>query len=713
MLSAAKTQIGLGRYFRFVATKDADELAALSCFAKKAHSFADYEPFLKGGRRADLAEIAEEWGVSEPDAWLMLKNVDVRHVPMDALRMTVETKLECLYVDDPAVVVGVLRSFCHETMYRSFTAPEVEGHLASKGFRRRPLGGEQSDIDRLRDTVESQDLHVGSFEPAIGLVPRSDVDSLLNRFRDPDCKQIVVVDGTAGSGKSTVVTAVAKRLQDEEWFVAVARMDGHRPISTSSDLGQAMGLAGKPSVLLAGVSGGSPALLVVDQLDAASWYSGRMPNNFNAVQKTIAEIEPYLNVKILLVTRTADLRNDPRMIRLLKSQDRVERHTVGKLDAQEVKTHLSANGVGIPASDTMIELLRTPLHLAVFDRLPKNAQAANFSTLQELYKSYTEHVRVGLERERGFDPARWGLITEALVKHMSANEVLNAPKWALAEVSPVAVRDLVSESVLIDTEEGFAFFHESFFDFLFAQGFVSSGHSLHGFLVKSSCSANSPSISKQSLFRRAQVRQVLEYLSAVDRSRFRSEVVELLTSEHVRFHLKDVVVGILRETRPTPEDWQALNAIAWDESSVGSRLITLLRHEGWFEAVDSMGLWEEWLADQKKTAKVFNQVIWAAKERPGRVSALIRPYIGQSEEWQARFHQLVRISLNKELVDLAVELVAEGQLDDIRDPWFFRYSLKEHPAEAARLIGAFLQRGLAQAQEARSGQPLLRGVFVT
>ena len=337
VLSGAKTQIGLGRCFRFVATKDADELAALCFFAKKAESFADYEPFLNGGRRADLAVIAEEWGVSEPDAWLMLKNIDVRHVPMDALRMTVETKLECLYVDDPAVVVGVLRSFCHETMYRSFKAPEVERHLASKGVRRRPPGGEQSDIDRLRDTVESQDLHVGSFEPAIGLVPRSDVDSLLNRFRDPDCKQIVVVDGTAGSGKSTVVTAVAKELQDEEWIVAVARMDGHRPMATSSELGQAMGLAGKPSVQLASVSNGSPALLVVDQLDAASWYSGRMPNNFNAVQKTIAEIEPYPHVKILLVTRTADLRNDPRMIRLLKSQDRVEQHTVGKLDAQEVK----------------------------------------------------------------------------------------------------------------------------------------------------------------------------------------------------------------------------------------------------------------------------------------------------------------------------------------------------------------------------------------
>lgn len=701
VLSAAKTQIGLDRRFRFVATKDADELADLSSFAKKAESFADYEKFLTGGRRADLAEVAEEWSVSEPDAWRMLKEVDVRHLPMDALRMTVTTKLEHRYVDDPDAVFGALRSFCHETMHQSFTAPKVEGHLNKRGFRRRLIAGYQPVRDLLKDTVESQDLHVGSSEPAIGLVPRSDGHSLLNRFRDPDCRQIVVVDGTAGSGKSTVVTAVAKELQDEGWFVAVARMDGHSPMSTSAELGQAMGLGDKPSVLLAGVSGGLPALLVVDQLDAVSLYSGRMTSNFYAIQKTLTELESYPNVKILLVTRTADLRNDPRLIRLLKSQARVEQHTIGKLDVQEVKTHLSAKGIDIPAAATTLELLRTPVHLTVFSQLPKDAQAASYSTLQGLYNSYTEHVRVGLERERGFHPANWRAITGALVAHMSDNQVLSAPKLVLAEVSPVAIRNLVSESILIDTTKGYAFFHESYFDFLFAQGFVSSGRSLHDFLVES----------EQGLFRRAQVRQVLEYLSSEDRSRFRSTVVELLSSEGVRFHLKDAVVSVLSETRPTPEDWQALSSAAWDGSSLGSRLIALLGQGRWFDAADSLGLWEEWLADREKAAKVFHPVMRVAKERPARVAALVRPYIGQSGGWRTRFLQLAGFSLNRELVDLVVELVERGQLDDIRDPWFLFYSIKGYPAEEARLIGSFLQRGLAQAREAGSADPFSSGLL--
>ena len=86
--------------------------------------------------------------------------------------------------------------------------------------------------------------------------------------------QVVVVDGRAGYGKSTVVSEVAASLEAEGWFVAVARMDTDQSMSTSRDLGHAMGLSESPSVLLDGVSAGLSALLVVDQLDAVSLFSG-------------------------------------------------------------------------------------------------------------------------------------------------------------------------------------------------------------------------------------------------------------------------------------------------------------------------------------------------------------------------------------------------------------------------------------------------------
>ena len=701
VLAAAKTQIGLGRRFRLIATTDARELAHLASIAKKAESFADYKNSLADNYRSDLTDIADHWEVPEQEAWRMLKRVDVQHVPVDALRMLVETQMEYLYGEDADALFEALRTFCRETIHRSFRAPEVLGYLKSRGFRQSLLPSDPITINALRETVETQDVHVNSFQSRLGLVPRPDVASLVDRLCRPDGRQIVVVDGIAGCGKSTVVTAVAKELQDAGWFVAVARMDGYERVLTSRQLGNAMDLGGKPSVLLARVSGGSSALLVIDQLDAVGRYGGRMTESFVAVQKTLDEIVPYPNVKVLLVTRTVDLENDGRMMSLLEDESRVERHTVGKLDSLEVKAHLAANNMDVPRSETMLELLRTPLHLAVFCHLPQSARTATYDTLQELYRRYTVDVRMRLEDQRGFDPASWGTVTGALVAHMSSNEALTSPASVLAGASPSAVHALVSESILIDKGRGYAFFHESYFDFLFAQDFVSSGRSLHGFLLGS----------EQGLFRRAQTRQVLEYLAAEDRSGFISVVVELLTSEHIRFHLKDVVVATLSQIRPNPEEWEALNSIAWDGSTVGFRLITLLGQGGWFNAVDSLGLWEEWLADREKAAKVFHPVMRVAKERPGRVAALVRPHIGQPGEWRTRFRQLARFSLNKDMLDLVVELVERGQLDDIRDPWSLFYSIKGFPAEAARLIGSFLQRGLAQAQEVGLADPFSSGLL--
>ena len=69
-------------------------------------------------------------------------------------------------------------------------------------------------------------------------------------MRAPDGAQLVIVDGRAGYGKSTVTSEVSATLEAQGWFVAVARMDTDQSMSTSEDLGHAMGLTESPSVLL-------------------------------------------------------------------------------------------------------------------------------------------------------------------------------------------------------------------------------------------------------------------------------------------------------------------------------------------------------------------------------------------------------------------------------------------------------------------------------
>ena len=677
VLASAKLQIGRGRGFRLVAASAADDFATLAHRARSSESFDEFTESLRQLRRTHLALVADAWAVSEEEAWHLLRRVDVEHVPFDALIRTVGTTLRRLFVDDPDLVIGALREFCDQGLHRRFASPQVWTWLESKGLHRRLIVGDSNVVGALRRTLERQRRRVRRTAPSVGFVPHNDVDLLLAKLRDSEGRQVIVVDGRAGVGKSRVVSSVATALEDVGWFVAFARMDGNATTLTAARLGVEMGLTESPSVLLEGVAGGMPALLVIDQLDAVSTYSGRMPDNFEAVDEAVSEARGVENVKVLLVVRSVDLEADPRLVSLLRDNREVfETHTVDKLDVEDVKTHLGDHGIQVPGSSTAtLELLRTPLHFAVFIRLSDRSRAESSKTLQDLYAAYTNQIRKEVGRQVGH--LDWAGITAALVTHMSDNEVLTAPVHVLDSFDPLEVDALVSESVLVKDETGVAFFHESYFDYRFARAFVADGRDLCSFLVGSG----------QYLFRRAQTRQVLEYLEGTDRDRFTETVVNLLTADGIRSHLKAVAIRVLRQIPPTPDMWRALDPVAWSTSGVGPKLINLLSDARWFDAVDELGLWEAWLADPERVDTAFSQMVFAARERPERVAELVRPYV-DSAGWSQRFCALVAWSLSSALVDLTVDLVERGQLDNARGPiagnsdfWTILHSLEnEDPA---------------------------------
>ena len=481
VLGAAKAQIDQGRHYRFVASSSANYLGTLTDRARGSESFAEYIECLGKDRRTQLTEVAREWSVSEEDSWLLLQKIEVKHQPLDALKLAVDTTLRSLYVDDPDRIAGELRNFCEQHIHRTFTAPLVTAHLESNGLNKRQIVGDANIINGLAKTRARHGRRVKGNEPSIGLVPRSDIDTVFEMLRERDGKQIVAVEGRAGSGKSTVVSTVAAVLEQEGWFVAVVRMDTDATMRSSQDLGQVMGLTESPSVLLTGVSDGSPALLVIDQLDAVSLYSGRIPENFDAVDEVLHEITRAHNVKVLLVCRTVDLENDHRLRALLQSEERVGRQTVGDLDIEAVKAQIVGSGMQLPASDSTIELLCRPLHLSVFSRLSDSARALEYATLQDLYTQYTAEVRGRIERLVGH--LEWTQITSGLVTHMSDHEVLAAPASVLESASLQEVTALESESVLVRDGASVAFFHESYFDYLFARSFIAADHDLRSFLL--------------------------------------------------------------------------------------------------------------------------------------------------------------------------------------------------------------------------------------
>ena len=701
VLSAAKRHIEAGRQFRFVAST-ASALSGLSARSIGSETMHEFRGQINADHAADFQTIADQWSVTPEQALVLLRKIDVVHHTNNSLRQLVRSRFQLLVAGDPEVVIATLREYCDDHLQQTLMAPAIWAHLDAKGFKRRHIVGDQNTVDRLHKTVERQQSRVDAATSTMGLVPRADVGSLVDQLRDPAGRQVIVLDGRAGYGKSTVVAHVAAELERLGWFVVVARMDAVEAITNTSDkLGVSIGLTETPVVLLAGAADGGPALLVIDQLDAVSSYSGRMADNFESVAETLRELAGFANVKALLVVRTVDLEADPRLRRLIAGPSGAGRHTLGLLPIDDVRTVLATANIKIPTHEPTLEVLRTPLHLAVFTRLSEAGQALAYRTLQDLYERYTADVRSRIADRVGY--VDWQVVTGRLVSYMSDNELLVAPAVLLDAVEPTHVQALVSESVLTSQASTYAFFHESYFDYLFARSFVGAGRDLHEFLAGSA----------QVLFRRAQTRQVLEHLAATDRASFRSTTANLLTSDHIRFHLKVVVVEVLGQYDATAHDWQSLNPIAFSGSTIGDRVRGLLGLPAWFDAADELGMWEQWLTDSRLTDLVYHGLALAARERPQRAAELIRPHVGESEEWRSRIRGLIEWSINPGLTDLIIEMLEAGQLDDATgrvavnsDFWSLVYRVhSSSPTDAIRVTGAYLKRSVARAHAGGVADP--------
>jgi hypothetical protein len=162
------------------------------------------------------------------------------------------------------------------------------------------------------------------------------------------------------------------------------------------------------------------------------------------------------------------------------------------------------------------------------------------------------------------------------------------------------------------------------------------------------------------------------------------------------------------------EDWEALEDIAWSDSLIASKVRALLSEPGWFDAADAVGRWPDWLANEDRIELVIGPLISVARTRGARIADLVRPHIGSINAWRQRFSTLISWSLTPELVDLAVELIEAGEIDDARGPiavnsdyWTILFGLDEHPEHAARMVGAYLRRALVRAQSEGSDDPFV------
>ncbi|MEV5413509.1 hypothetical protein AB0K60_32340 [Thermopolyspora sp. NPDC052614] len=683
----ARHHVEAGREFHFISILPAITLQSLADRARRAESAAALvnDWLTSKGLREAFDDLCASDVLGAPEtAWKVLRGFWIKWPDeRDIVQMNSTLAEQQLEGSTGVLAAAGLGDLILNNLGVRLDAPSIESKIHEYGLRR---------ISNCRGSVVADQVNSATagwaasierelLQPAIA---RHEADRLSDLIGDS--ARFLLLMGTAGGGKTAVLYQVFKSLEASGIPTLGFRLDRLDAFTSTTELGSRVGLNTSPVTALATVAGDRPCVLIVDQLDAVSLASGRMPRNFDTVANLVREASAFPEMRIVLACRKFDVENDYR-IRELVSDKSCTRVEVSELSDAQVAEAVTDMGLDASAlSDQQRKILRIPLHLVLLKTIADDTEALSFQTTKNLFDAFWQRKLAECTQRR--ESVRFNKVISTLAQAVSSRQRLSVPITVL-DVDDLSVDAgvLVSEHVLVRDGQQVAFFHETFFDYAFARGWIERNESLVDFLTSG----------EQELFRRAQVRQIMNHLRELEPDRFVTEVEALLTSPDIRYHIKDVALALLSALDdPSAREWEMVARILEARPVFVERLWRSLRTVGWFKRLDAEGMIQEWLAgaDEAAQGRALEVMSSGAKYDPGRMADLLRPHvaIGAYPSWLQWVVRFADIHKSRPLFELLLDAVRRGQYDTAEhELWLSAHDLGEHqPAWAVELIAAYL-----------------------
>jgi Novel STAND NTPase 1 len=683
--ATARHPVSQGRQYHFVSMVSSGELVELT---ERARESDDLETFselsLSEAQSALFKELSKDELLGRPDiAWTTLRGMHfevhdevqiakVNQILAGQLLVGAPGRIAALAIGD-VLISSMSKSLTGAKLIKALKPYDILPLTAAARATVRQSVSEQA--ARWQRTIDRELLNP--------VIQRPETSEIIDALA---AERLVLVSGTAGAGKSAVLDAVAKRLIDSGSIVLPLRLDQLDSFDSTLQMGEQLRFGASPVEALAQAAAGRDAVLLIDQLDAVSFASGRTPDNFDAVVDLIDEALSAPGIRVILACRAFDIENDHR-IRILSSREDLLRVTVAPLTEEMVNEAVDAMGLdATKLTSSQRELLRTPFNLVLLSGVASNDDALSFESLDALFDDFWSRKRERAVQSR--PTLRFNDVVSRVANTMSDRQTLSIPVEVLDDGELIKdAHVLASEHLLAINDNRVGFFHEAFFDYAFARLWMARTDSMVDFLTAS----------EQELFRRAQVRQVLQYLSARDVERFRAEVVTLLRSSEIRFHIQETVLAVVANlAAPEVDDVELMVAIAATHPRWEERLWQQLRRPQWFTQFHAAGYLDRWLdsPDEDMRNLAVNFMGSSIRECPAAVTALLSarresPHYGAWVRWLVRFADLHD---NRELFELLLDAVRDGVFDgEGHDLWLAVHELgTKQPAWAIELLRARL-----------------------
>lgn len=385
---------------------------------------------------------------------------------------------------------------------------------------------------------------------------------------------LLVLTGKAGIGKTAILSKIQSDLIESNMAYLSIKSD-KIDIESKDSFSSFFGVE---DILhsIKQLSRKEKVIVLIDQLDALSLTMSSNHKVINIIFGFIEQLKYISNVKIIVSIREYDLKNDPLFKHLDDSN--VIRTQLLSFEYVNKKLKYFING-SATLNNTLIELLRTPLHLSIFiDLYPNDNSCISIKTLQDLYNKFWEQ-KVNSESIDRTTRQNSIKLLNSVVQKMNEIKKIEVPALYFEDEFKEELSLLCSNGILKQENNKISFFHQTFFDYVFARDFAIKGVSLFEYILTT----------YQDLSIREQFKQIIQFLRGTDEEKYLQELDNILYSDEVRFHIKLLLISYLGSLEnPTSEEFTFIQKLFTNDKNSEKYFI-----ENWISA--------DWLIYFKET----------------------------------------------------------------------------------------------------------------
>ena len=375
----------------------------------------------------------------------------------------------------------------------------------------------------------------------------------------------ILLTDRPGSGKTCLLLDLADDLEkaDSPYGLLFIKGDQFTEINSEQDLA-ARGLPEDIVGQCARLAGFRHVVVVIDSLDVLSL--SRQHSALKVLLGLMDRLEKLENVTVIAACRNFDLQYDP----LLRGRSWEQTVHIQPLDFETVvKPFLVRWGINPSSLSTELrELLQSPQHLRIYEKLAKLGKGLNPASAYELYNSFLEEVVV--QNPLLSDKAMVAL--QGMAEHLMQKRSQSCSKTAF-DTSEEVVRQLISQEVLWDpSPSGLSFSHQTLADCLTVRSTLAKKKTLAEFVLDH----------PQLPFIRPAVRAFFFFLRVHQPDSFRKQVWQVLSHDEIAYHVKRLICESFAEIVPIENDWELLRRIFQNYPDLFRRLLVRTQDNVWF-----------------------------------------------------------------------------------------------------------------------------------